>query len=70
MGKTKKLRREEKRYRIKVKRYLKAQDKYFKVSNPWPSRGCRAMHFKDDDAFENAIQNHVNTFKYPFNSEF
>ena len=63
----KKLRKKEKRYKIKAKRYLRAQDKSFRVVNPWPSRGCRARHFRDDDAFENALWNHIKCFKHPLN---
>lgn len=61
----KKLRKKEKRLWIKEKKLIKESTKYFSVSNPWPSRGIRAIHFKDDDAFENVLWNHIKCFKHP-----
>ena len=67
MGKTKKQRKKEKQYemKIKAKRLLKTRNRPFRVVNPWPGRGCRSSHFRDEDAFENALWNYFRRFKYP-----
>ena len=61
---SKKLRKKEKRLRIKEKKLIKESTKHFSVSNPWPSRGIRAKHIKDDDVFEEIWWSYVNCFKY------
>jgi hypothetical protein len=61
----KKLRKKEKRFWIKQKKLIKESAKSFCVANPWPSRGIRVKHIKDDDAFELICWNYINSFKYP-----
>ncbi len=51
MTMNKKLRKKEKRFRIKQKKLIKELTESFCVANPWPSRGFRAKHIKDADVF-------------------